>query len=64
MADKVEYWYCITHSRVEGRDGCPNKDRMGPYDTEAEAARALETAAEKTEAWDHDPKWNDDQLED
>ncbi len=64
MADTVEYWYCITHNRVEARDGCPNKDRMGPYDTEAEAARALETAAEKTDAWDNDPQWNDEQLED
>ena len=40
-----EYWYCIKHSRVEGHDGCPNKDRLGPYDTEAEASRALQTAA-------------------
>ena len=59
-----EYWYCIKHSRVEGHDGCPNKGRLGPYDTEAEASRALQTAAERTEAWDHDPRWNDDELED
>jgi len=59
-----EYWYCIKHSRVEGHDGCPNKDRLGPYETQAEASRALETAAERTEAWDHDPRCNDDELED
>ncbi|WP_340538094.1 hypothetical protein [Nocardioides sp. GXZ039] len=67
MADEYdtrEYWYCLTHNRVEGRDGCPNKDRLGPFATEAEAARAVETAHERTEAWDNDPKWNDDAEED
>ncbi len=59
-----QYWYCIKHSRVEGEDGCPNKDRLGPYDTEADASRALEKAAERTEEWDHDPDWNDEKLED
>ena len=42
------------------QDGCPYKDRLGPYETEAEAARALEKAAERTKAWDEDPAWNDD----
>ncbi len=59
-----EFWYCIKHSRVEGEDGCPNKDRLGPYATETEAAHALETAAERTEEWDNDPRWNDTELED
>ncbi|WP_134767602.1 hypothetical protein [Nocardioides sp. 1609] len=65
MADDApEFWYCLKHSTVEGRDGCPNKDRLGPYASEAEAARAIETAHEKSEAWDRDPAWNDDELED
>lgn len=64
MPEEPEFWYCIKHSRVEGRDGCPNKDRLGPYDTEEEAARALEIAAERTWEWDHDSRWNDDALED
>lgn len=64
MSDAPEYWYCIEHHRVEGRDGCPNKDRLGPFDTEAGAARALENAAEQTQAWDNDPRWNDDAAED
>jgi hypothetical protein len=64
MADQPEYWYCIKHSRVEGRDGGPNKDRLGPYPSEAEAARAIELAHEKSEAWDRDPEWNDEELED
>ena len=49
--------------RVEGQDGCDYKDRLGPYDTEAEAARALEKVKERNEAWDNDPNWNDE-LED
>ncbi len=59
-----EFWYCIKHHRVEGDDGCPNKERLGPYPTEAEASRALEKAAGRTEAWDNDPDWNDEKLED
>ncbi len=62
MADK--FWYCLEHHRVEPQDGCAYQDRLGPYDTEAEAARALEKAKERTEAWDNDPNWNDDLLED
>ena len=62
--EQPEYWYCLKHNRVEGRDGCPNKDRLGPYATEEEASRALEIAAEKTKAWDEDPRWNDDAAED
>ena len=55
-----EFWYCLKHERVEGPEGCRNQDRMGPYASESEAARALQTAAERTEAWDNDPDWNDD----
>jgi hypothetical protein len=53
------YWYCVKHHAVEGPDGCPPIDRLGPYDTEAEAARALEKAKERNEEWDNDPQWND-----
>lgn len=60
MANEGEYWFCLKHHAVEGVEGCPNKDRLGPYPTEAEAARALEHAAENTAAWDNDPAWNDD----
>jgi hypothetical protein len=54
------YWFCLNHHTVEGPDGCPNKDRLGPYDTEAEAAQALAKVQERNEAWDNDPDWNDD----
>lgn len=55
-----EYWYCLTHHAVEGPDGCKWADRLGPYETEAEAARALEKVEERNQAWDDDPRWNDD----
>ena len=55
-----EYWYCLKHKTVEPREGCKNADRLGPYATEAEAARALENVEERNEAWDNDPVWNDD----
>jgi len=54
------YWWCLKHSQVEGeRDGCPNTERLGPYDTQEEAERALERARERTVAWDTDPRWKD-----
>ena len=56
----MPYFYCLIHNSVEGEHGCKAKDRLGPYETEAEAARALETAHERTEAWDEDPVWNDE----
>lgn len=55
----TKYWWCLIHSSVEGPDGCAYKDRLGPYESEAEAARALEKVKERNEAWDNDPKWND-----
>jgi hypothetical protein len=59
----MEFWYCLKHRTVEGEEGCPNKDRLGPYESEPEASRALEKVAERNEAWEEDPAWNDD-LED
>lgn len=62
MSDK--YYYCLNHHTVEGADGCRAADRMGPYDTAEQASRALEIAAERTAAWESDPDWNDDAVED
>ena len=56
----TSYWYCLDHHTVEGPDGCAYKDRLGPYDTEEDAARALEKVKERNEEWDNDPRWNDE----
>lgn len=53
-----QWWYCLVHQRVE-TEGCPNSERLGPFDTEAEAANALEIARERNEQWDRDEdEWN------
>jgi hypothetical protein len=33
---------------------------MGPYATREEATAAIAHAAERSEQWDNDPRWNDD----
>ena len=58
MAGK--WYYCLRHNRVEGEDGCANYDRMGPYDTEQEAADAPLRARERSAAWDaEDARWDE-----
>ncbi len=62
--ESERWWFNLKTHEVEPDDGARNADRLGPYDTREEAARALEKVAERNEEWDNDPKWNDDQLED
>jgi hypothetical protein len=54
-----EWYYCVKHGKVEEGPECPAKNRLGPYATEAEAARAIETVHKRNEAWDNDPRWGD-----
>lgn len=53
----TRYWYNVTSGRVETEE---NKSRgeilMGPYPTYEAAARALETARERTEKWDEEDR--------
>jgi hypothetical protein len=46
-----QWWFCLKHMRVEHGAGCPDKDRMGPYDSEAAATGALELARQRNEDW-------------
>ena len=55
-----EWFYCLKHDTVEPAEGCKAADRLGPYASQAEAARALEKVQERNEAWDDDPAWNDE----
>lgn len=55
------WWFCIKHHAVERYEGCRAADRLGPYATREEAAAALERVAERNEAWEEDPRWNDDE---
>lgn len=65
MSDTAtEYWFCLKHHTVEGEEGCRNADRLGPYASREEAARALDKVEQRNEEWDGDPRWNDDAAED
>jgi len=48
----MSWYYCLVHQRVEPDDGCPNVERLGPYETEAEAANALEIAKARNDAYE------------
>lgn len=62
MSDESGKWFwCLDHQRVEPYEGCKSSHRLGPYDTPEEAARALETVAERNEQWDAEDRWGDDE---
>ena len=48
----MTYWWCLTHAAVEEGDGCPNKERLGPYATREMAAAAIDRTRARTEAED------------
>lgn len=58
--NEPEWWYCLRHNRAEKDFDVPLAERMGPYPDQASAARALQSAEERTEAWDKDPRWRED----
>jgi len=62
MADdhSNEWYYNVKTKKVEPYEGDKASERLGPYSSPEEAARALEIVQERNEAWDNDPKWNDD----
>ena len=56
-----EWWYDLkTHTVVPDNNETKITDRLGPYKTREEAERALELVEERNEAYDNDPRWNDD----
>ncbi|MEV6779512.1 hypothetical protein [Streptomyces syringium] len=59
-----EWYYCLEHGTVEEGPQCRAADRLGPYDSQEEAARAMETARERNEEWREDPRWNDEKKKD
>ena len=52
MSDEQHWWYCLRHNRVEPDDGCPGKNRLGPYPTREAAEHALDTVHERNEEWE------------
>jgi hypothetical protein len=57
----VPFFYNTRTGAVEERENKSQiKDLLGPYQTRAEAERALETARARTEAWDReDAEWDE-----
>ncbi|GII01857.1 hypothetical protein [Planobispora takensis] len=54
-----QWWFCLKHMAAEPDKGCPNKDRMGPYETREAAADALKTASDRNRKWaEQDKEWN------
>lgn len=53
------YYWCLSHKRVETEANmCASKDRLGPYNSAAEAERALDKVQERNDAWDReDARW-------
>ena len=62
--DTVSYWFCLTHNAVEPDEGCAHAERLGPYPDRQSAQAALDRAHARSEAWDHDVRWNDEELDD
>ncbi len=56
----MSYWYNTATGQVETDETRGQaQDVMGPYDTQEEASKALQSAHERTEKWDQeDRQWN------
>jgi hypothetical protein len=53
------FWFCLKHHAVEPFAGCGSHDRIGPFNTEAEAANALKTIADRERRYDaEDAAWD------
>jgi len=60
MADD-QWWFDLkTKSAVRDNKAGRVTDRLGPYASREEAERALQRVEERNEAYDNDPRWNDD----
>jgi len=46
-----KYWYNLATGQVEFGMISPSADRVGPFDTEAEAVNAPELLKERSRAW-------------
>ena len=62
----MAFWYNLSSGQVETDENkSQSDDLMGPYETQADAANALETARQRTEKWDEeDREWEEGRSED
>ncbi|WP_299036633.1 hypothetical protein [uncultured Pseudokineococcus sp.] len=61
MADdeRTAWFYNVSTGEVEHGPQSLGRRLMGPYETREDAARALETARERTQAWDEEERAED-----
>jgi len=45
----MAWWWCLEHKCVEEHLGCGSTTRIGPYDTQQQAATALERVRKREE---------------
>lgn len=58
-SESTEYYFNTQTRMVEKGRLSPWEHLLGPYDTSDEAARALEIAEKRSEAWDEaDAEWD------
>lgn len=61
----AQFYYNTKTGEVEEGKQSSFANRMGPYDTREEAAKALEKAQERNEAWEAENEcWDDDDWDD
>lgn len=63
----MTYWFNLRTRQVEEHNDplrARGADLMGPYDTRADAEQALETARNRTEAWDEEDRKEEEWEED
>lgn len=57
----MAWWYNLLSGQVEENEGAPNAERLGPFETEAEAKNAIDHARERNEKWDKEnSSWDGD----
>lgn len=55
-ADESKFWFNLKTGKVERGLLAPAPDRVGPFETESDAAKALELLKKRSQQWDEDEK--------
>ncbi|MFA5939860.1 MAG: hypothetical protein WC809_10945 [Sinimarinibacterium sp.] len=59
----MTWWWCLEHKRTEQDEGCRSANRLGPYDSEQQAATAIERTRARSAEQDARDKAEDDLKE-